>query len=405
MTARVVITGLGLVTPLGNSVKAFWDGLTAGRSGVTQLTGIATARLTIRTGAQVTDFRPETWLPGRHAESMDRVSQFALCGAIDAVRDAGLEFDDRTAMETATVIGIGLCGTVTLDDAFKSFYGENSQRVHPLTLAKSMSSAAPSHISMHFGLHGPTFTVASACASGAHAIGQAYRMVASREVPVAIAGGAEAPLTPGTVKAWEALRILSPDVCRPFSRNRRGLVIGEGAAVFVLEEREAALGRGARIYGEIRGYGYSADAGDLMSPDSYGASLAIRRALKCAALDPGDIGYVNAHGTGTRLNDNSEAAAIQATLREPVPVSSLKGALGHSFGAAGAIEAAATVLALRHKVLPPTINFEEADPECPLDAIPNHARDTSVRFALSNSFAFGGLNAVLAVASPEAALH
>ena len=405
MTARVVVTGLGLITPLGSSSGAFWDGLVAGRSGVTQLTGIETGRLSVRFAAQVTDFRPDVWIPGRRAEMMDRVSQFALCAAIDAVRDSGLEFDEATAMEAATVIGVGLCGTVTLDDAFKSFYGDNSSRLHPLTLAKSMSSAAPSLISMHFGLHGPTFTVASACASGAHAIGQAYRMIASGEVPVAITGGSEAPLTPGTIKAWEALRVLSADVCRPFSRNRRGLVIGEGAAVIVLEEREAALARGATIHGEICGYGYSADAGDLMSPDPQGASLAMRRALKSARLDVGEIGYVNAHGTGTRLNDISEAAAIRHVFGPSVPVSSLKGALGHSLGAAGAIEAIATLLALGRKVLPPTINFEEQDPECPVDAIPNEARDASADFGLSNSFAFGGLNAVLALGSSRTALH
>lgn len=284
-----------------------------------------------------------------------------------------------------------------LDDAFCRFYRE-SRGVPPLTIPKAMANAPASQISMDLGLHGNTFSVASACASGTHAIGLAFRAILHGDCDVALAGGAEACLTNGTLAGWNALRILSRDTCRPFSRNRSGLVLGEGSAILVLEEWERAVARKARIYAELAGFGASADAADLTSPDQLGAEAAMRRALASAGLKPAAIDYVNAHGTGTLMNDIIESKAIRAVFAaEDLPlVSSIKGVLGHSLGAAGALEALATTLALHHRIVPPTANCTEPDEECGLDVVPEGARPAAIRHALSNSFAFGGLNAVLA---------
>jgi nodulation protein E len=270
--------------------------------------------------------------------------------------------------------------------------------VHPLTVPRSMLNAATSQISMDLGLKGPAYSIATACASGTHAIGLAFQTVASGQASIAIAGGSEACLTVGSIKAWEALRVLSSDTCRPFSRNRSGLVLGEGAAMLVLERREAAMARGATIYAEVLGFGMSADAADLLSPDATGAVRAMRAALTSARADPSAIDYVNAHGTGTAANDVTETRALRAvfnTHADSLAVSSSKAVLGHSLGGAGALEAAATILALHTQTAPPTANFQEVDPDCDLDYVPNTARSIPIRAAMSNSFAFGGLNAVL----------
>jgi nodulation protein E len=312
-----------------------------------------------------------------------------------------VKLDGPLALEGATVIGTGAGGQSTVDGAYNKLYGENSQHFHPLTIPRLMTNAAASHVSIDLGLKGPTYSIATACASGAHAIGQAFHMVRSGQVPIAIAGGTEACLTVGTIKAWEALHVLSSDTCRPFSRNRSGLVLGEGAAMFVLERRDHAMARGGSIYAEICGFGMSADAKDMLSPDIDGAMRAMRMALRDARMNRDDIDYVNAHGTGTTINDAAETAALRGVFghhADSLVVSSTKAVLGHGLGSASALEAAAIALALHTRTVPPTANFDEPDPECNLDVVPNTARSIPIRAAMSNSFAFGGLNAVLVFA-------
>jgi nodulation protein E len=315
-----------------------------------------------------------------------------------AVADAQLELSDETALQAATIIGSGAGGMNALDDSYLRLYGQNAARAHPLSIPRLMMNAASSHVSIDLGLKGPTFTIASACASGTHAIGQAFHMVRAGQAPIAVAGGTEACITVGTIKGWEALRVLSTDTCRPFSKTRSGLVLGEGAAMFVIEPRERAVARGAPIYAELLGFGMSADANDIIAIDPDGAARAMNAALANASLNPDDIDYVNAHGTGTALNDKGETLALRKAFgasAERLAVSSSKAVLGHSLGAAGALELAATALALHHQTIPPTANFEEADPECDLDYVPNTARNAPIQNAMSSSFAFGGLNAVL----------
>lgn len=395
---RVVITGIGVVSPVGCGLNEFWSALVDGRSGIRLIENIPTERFNTRIAAQVLDFDPNAYFEPKRIGQLDRFTQFAMVAARAAVRDAGLEIDEELALEIATVIGTGAGGHTTIDDSYLKLYGENSPKVHPLTIPRMMVNAAASQVSMDLGLKGPTFTTATACASGTHAIGQAFHMVRSGQAPVAIAGGTEACLTVGTLKAWEALRILSNDTCRPFSKNRSGLVLGEGAAILVLESRERAVARGAPIYAELRGFGMSADAADLISPDPDGAARAMRSALLDAQTNVDDIDYVNAHGTGTTLNDRTETKALRSVFgqhADKLAVSSNKGVLAHGLGCAGALEAAATALALHAQIVPPTANFQEKDPECDLDVVPNVARQASIRSAISNSFAFGGLNAVL----------
>jgi nodulation protein E len=398
---RVVITGIGVVTPIGNTRDTFWSALVEARSGIGPITIIPTERLNSRIAAQVLDFKPSEHFDPRRESLLDRFAQFAVVAARSALRDSQLELTEELALDTATIIGNSTGGMNTLDDSFSRLYAANGTRAHPLSIPRLMSNAACSAVSMDLGLKGPTYTIASACSSGTHAIGQAFSMVRSGQVPIALTGGTEACLTVGTFKGWEALRVLSADTCRPFSRTRSGLVLGEGAAMFVLETREHAVARGAPIYAEMLGFGMSADAGDITAIDPSGAARAMRGALKDAKINPGDVDYVNAHGTGTALNDKGETAALRLAFGDAadhLAVSSSKGVLGHSLGAAGALELAATALALHHQVIPPTANFEEADPDCDLDYVPNTARNAPIQNAMSSSFAFGGLNAVLVLA-------
>jgi nodulation protein E len=398
---RVVITGIGVVTPIGNTRDTFWSALVEARSGIGPITIIPTERLNSRIAAQVLDFKPSEHFDPRRESLLDRFAQFAVVAARSALRDSQLELTEELALDTATIIGNSTGGMNTLDDSFSRLYAANGTRAHPLSIPRLMSNAACSAVSMDLGLKGPTYTIASACSSGTHAIGQAFSMVRSGQVPIALTGGTEACLTVGTFKGWEALRVLSADTCRPFSRTRSGLVLGEGAAMFVLETHEHAVARGAPIYAEMLGFGMSADAGDITAIDPSGAARAMRGALKDAKINPGDVDYVNAHGTGTALNDKGETAALRLAFGDAadhLAVSSSKGVLGHSLGAAGALELAATALALHHQVIPPTANFEEADPDCDLDYVPNTARNAPIQNAMSSSFAFGGLNAVLVLA-------
>jgi nodulation protein E len=349
-------------------------------------------------GAEVKDFDPSAHFDSSKLSLLDRFAQFALVSAREAVRDSGLELDAETKKRTAIVTGSSVGGQTTQDEQFVEVYRNSRDRVHPFTIARTMANAGASHISMEFGITGPVFTLSTACSSSNHAIGNAFWMVRSGQADVAVTGGSETPFSYGLLKAWEALRVVSPDTCRPFSKSRSGMILGEGGATVILEEFERAKSRGARIYGEIVGFGMSSDAGNIMAPSSDGAADAMLRALDDAAISAENIGYINAHGTATPANDPTETRAIRKVLSsraDKVPVSSTKSMHGHALGAAGAIEAVATVLALKYEIVPPTANYQEPDPECDLDYVPNNARKLSVEYAISNSFAFGGLNAVL----------
>jgi nodulation protein E len=396
---RVVITGLGVVSPLGHTAKAYWDALVAGRSGFGPPTIFATDRLSTKVVAEVKDFVPGHHFDARQIGVLDRVSQFAVVAAREAIGQSGLSFADGLGEQTAAIIGSGIGGQTTQDDNFKRFYKEGATRVPPLIIPRTMPSAPASQISMFFGIKGPTYAISTACASASHSIGQAFHLVRSGAVTCALAGGSEAQLTTATVKAWEAMRIMAPDTCRPFSADRKGMVLGEGAAVLVLEMLNHAVARSADILGEIVGFGMSADAGDLTAPDPDGMTRAMNAALADAALAPDAIDYVNAHGTGTTANDVTETVALHRTFTHharDIRISSTKSMVGHALGAAGALEAAAVVKAIRDGTIPPTMNYLAPDPACDLDYVPNEAQRSPIRAALSNSFAFGGLNAVLA---------
>jgi nodulation protein E len=396
---RVVITGLGMISALGANVPENWASLCEGRSGIGPITSVDTSNLKFKNGAEVSSFEVERHFPGSAADHLDRFAMFAVVAAREAVCDARLTFTPEIGERTAVITGSCVGGQNSQDAGFVQLYRERNSRVHPLLIPRTMANAGASHISMEFGTRGPVFTISTACSSSNHAMGQAFHMVRDGIVDVAITGGSEAPFSFGFLKAWEAMRVISQDTCRPFSRDRKGMILGEGAAMLVLESLEHAQGRGARICGEMVGFGMSADAGHITKPSIEGPALAIKNALLDAHVRPEQVGYINAHGTGTPINDPTETAAIKTAFGEHarrLAVSSTKSMHGHALGAAGALEAVATVLALQHGILPPTANFTEADPECDLDVVENEARSQQVDYAMSNSFAFGGLNAVVA---------
>lgn len=399
--SRIVITGMGVVSPIGSSVTDFRQHLFAGICGIQPILFKHRDQEITFPGAIINDFRPEEHMDSKKVPLLDRFSQLAVAAATQAIRDSGLTLSPEEAEQSAVIIGTGVGGQNTLEDSYnKLLLGSGPPRVHPFTIPRLMVNAGSSHISMVTGITGPGFTVASACASAIHAMGVSLHMLRSGFVDRVLTGGAESCLTFGTLKGWEALRVMAPDVCRPFSKDRAGMVLGEGAAMFMLEREETAQRRGATIYAELAGFGMSSDARDLTSPDANGAARAITKAIKDAHLNPEDIDYINAHGTGTRINDLTETQAIKQALgphASQVAISSSKSMFGHALGAAGALELLATVLAVREKVIPPTINYSTPDPECDLDYVPNVARQARVRTALNNSFAFGGLNAVVAV--------
>src|SRR6267143_524891 len=400
MTARrVVVTGLGVICALGHNLAEVWCALRAGRSGIGPIRSLDVSNLRFQNGAEVREYDTGKHF-GSGADLLDRFAQFALICAREAVADSGVTLTPELREHTAVVSGSCVGGQSTQDAGFIELYRQERGRVHPLTIPRTMANAGASHISVEFGTTGPAFTISTACSSANHAIGQAFRMVRSGEVDLAIAGGSEAPFSMGLLKAWEAIRVIAPDTCRPFSRDRRGMILGEGGAMLVLEPLERAEARGARIYGEIVGLGMSSDAGHITQPSVEGPARAMRAALRDAQLHPEQVGYINAHGTGTPGNDPTETRAIREVFgahADRLAVSSTKSMHGHALGAGAALECLATTFALRDGVLPPTANFSEPDPECDLDIIPNVAREASVEWALSNSFAFGGLNAVLAL--------
>ena len=380
-------------------MPSFWCSLVSGKSSIVPLQ-YDDCEVRIRTAAQVTDFAPETFFSAEEMPVLDRFSQFAVLAAREAIKDAGLDTDDPILMNAAGVIGTGCGGKQTDEETYRRLYKEKRSRVHPLTIPRGMPSAAASMVSQHLGIKGPVFSVASACASGAHAIIQGVLMIRSGLADVALVGGTDAPITCGLLKSWEALRAVSDDTCRPFSHDRTGMVLGEGAAMLVLESLEHAMARGAVCHAEIAGFGMSSDAGHITRPDVQGISAAISQAVLAAGVPFEAVEYINAHGTGTVANDLAETEAINNVFgghAKSIAVSSTKSMHGHALGAASAIEMVATVQAIKTGDIPPTANFTEAGEGCDLDYVPNKARRRQIDFALCNSFAFGGLNAVLAI--------
>jgi nodulation protein E len=396
LTTRVAITGIGIVSPFGGGKAVTLDALRTARSGIRTITSIDATALHCRIAGEV----PREVHEGLH-RGHDRFTRLALIAAEEAAAQAGdLDVDPH---RFGVLLGTGLGGCETIDNSYRRLYAEGS-RIPPMSIPMTMYNAASSAISTKFGAKGVAYSVVSACASSAHAIGLAAQAIRAGQADVVMTGGSDAPLTPGTISAWESLRVLAIDnehpeaACRPFSADRKGLVLSEGAAVFVLESLERAQARGATILGEILGFGATSDAGHITDPSADGAARAMQLALADAQLSSRDIGYINAHGTGTRANDVTETAAIRAVFGASTPpVSSTKSLHGHAMGASGAIEIASSLLALRDGFLPPTINLERPDPECDLDYVPNESRPAVVSAFLSNSFGFGGMNAVVAV--------
>ena len=395
MTRRVVLTGAGTVNALAHDVPGTIAALVAGRTGIGPLDFRDVDRLTIRIGAQIRGWPGIAGMTAREAALWDPFTRYAIAAAGEAVAMAGLA--GAGLAQAGVILGTAAGGIATWEDNYRAVFAEGRDRVPPLVVPRLMHNAAPSHVSIRHGLRGPAFSVSCACASANHAIGLAFREVRDGRAPVMLAGGAEAMLLFGGIKAWEGLRVLSPDACRPFDTARNGMVMGEGAAVFVLEDAAHASARGARPLAEIAGFGMTADAGDIVAPSVEGAAAAMRAALADAGMAPDEVGYVNAHGTGTLANDRAEAAALRQVLGAGVAISSTKGAHGHAIGATGALELLACIAALRDGTIPPTVGCRVADPDCGLDVVIGAARRVRAGAALSNSFAFGGLNAVLAL--------
>lgn len=397
---RVVITGAGTINSLGHTVPDTLEAMREGRCGIGPLNFRDVDRLSIRIGGQVNNYEPETRFNRQQLALYDRFTQFTLIAAREAIEQSGLTFSGDLAARAGIVLGNSGGGMTTLDDNYRSVYEDGKNRVHPFVVPKLMNNAAASHVSMEFNLKGPSFTVSTACASSNHAMAQAFQMVHGGMTPVMITGGSESMLCFGGVKAWEGLRVMSRDACRPFSANRNGMVQGEGAGVFVFEDYDHARARGAEILAEVAGYAMSSDAADIVMPSKQGASRAIKGALSDARLNTTDVGYINAHGTGTAANDKTESAAVADVFgahADRLMISSTKSMHGHLIGGTGAVELLACIMAVRDGIIAPTIGYEEPDPECALDVVPNVAREAKVDVALSNAFAFGGLNAVLAL--------
>ena len=397
---RVVITGAGTINALGHSVPETLEAMREGRCGIGELEMRDVDRLAIRIGGQVRGFEAEGRFNRQQMALYDRFTQFALVAAREAMAQSGLEFSGEMAARCGVVLGNSGGGMTTLDDNYRTVYEAGKNRVHPFVVPKLMNNAAASHVSMEFNLKGPSFTVSTACASSNHAMAQAFQMVRYGAAPAMLTGGSESMLCFGGVKAWEGLRVMSKDACRPFSANRNGMVQGEGAGIFVFEEYEHARARGAEILCEVAGFAMSSDASDIVMPSKQGAARAISGALKDAGISPSEVAYVNAHGTGTAANDKTECAAVADVFgphADNLMISSTKSMHGHLIGGTGAVELLACIMAVRDGVVAPTIGYEEPDPECALDVVPNEAREAEVTVALSNAFAFGGLNAVLAL--------
>ena len=397
---RVVITGAGTINALGHSVPETLDAMREGRCGIGPLEFRDVERLSIRIGGQVHGFEATVHFNRQQLSLYDRFTQFTLIAAKEAIAQAGIEFTDDLAAKSGVVLGTAGGGVSTWDDNYRSVYEDGKNRVHPFVVPKLMNNAATSHVSMQYNLRGPCYTVSTACASSNHAMSQAFSMVRSGMAPVMVTGGSESMLCFGGVKAWEGLRVMSRDACRPFSLGRNGMVQGEGAGIFVFEEYERARARGADILCEVAGFAMTSDAADIVMPSKQGAARAMSGALADGGIALEEVGYINAHGTGTAANDKTECAAVADVFgahADRLMISSTKSMHGHLIGGTGAVELLACIMALREGVIAPTIGYEEPDPECALDVVPNEAREADVSVVMSNAFAFGGLNAVLAL--------
>jgi len=397
---RVVITGAGTINALGVTVDQTLDAMREGRCGIGPLSFRDVERLSIQIGGQVNDFVPEAVFNRQQMVLFDRFTQFTLIAAKQAIAQSGLTFSGDLSATSGVVLGTAGGGVSTWDENYRTVYEEGKNRVHPFVVPKLMNNAAASHVSMEYNLKGPSFTVSTACASSNHAMAQAFSMVRSGMSKVMVTGGSESMLCFGGVKAWEGLRVMSKDACRPFSANRNGMVQGEGAAIFVFEDLDHAKARGAEILAEVVGFAMSSDAADIVMPSKQGAARAMAGAMRDGGINPDEVGYINAHGTGTAANDKTECAAVADVFghhADDLMISSTKSMHGHLIGGTGAVELLACIMAVRDGVIAPTIGYEEFDPECALDVVPNTAREARVDVALSNAFAFGGLNAVLAL--------
>lgn len=407
---RVAITGIGIIAPTGVGREVFWSALTEGRSGISRIEVFDTSNLKTNIAGVCRDFRPEEFFDEREMSRLDRVSQMAIAATQMATREAGLTNGQLDSYDVGVILGTGFGGQGSIEEFCGAFFSNGKGRRSAIAIPKSMYNASSSNIAIRFKTRGPNITVTTACSSGANAIGQAFHLIRYGHADRMIAGGADAPVTPVVMEAWKEMRVLStkndpPErACKPFSANRDGFVLSEGAGIVVLEDLELAVERGAHIYAEVLGYGSTADAAHITFPDPEGEAHAILRALKDAGVSPQEIDHINAHGTATKLNDASETEAIKRVFGNrayEIPINSIKSMLGHSMGAAGAIEFVGMILAIDNKVIPPTINYEETDPQCDLDYVTEGARaagaGTPLRTALSNSFGFGGNNAVLVV--------
>ena len=403
---RVVITGMGVFSSTGRDRHSFFESLVQGRSGVRRISQFDSSSLSIQIAAEIDGYDPNDYFPSKRLDMLDKFAQFALIAAGEAMESSGITVSDEERPRFGVVMGSGLGGAGSYDAGYHNLYAKQITRLHPYTIPRVMHNAATSHICMEFGAQGPALATSTACSSSGHAIAEAFHLIKFGLADMVLSGGADAPITYGVMRCWEAVRILSSGngnpatACRPFSADRKGMVIGEGAAVLLLEELDHAIKRGATIYGEVAGCGMSSDASHITQPTVDGPARAIRMALAEAGVAPQEVDYINAHGTGTRLNDATETQVIKEVFREhagKLAISSTKSMHGHAMGATGAIELVATVMALERGVIPPTANYAQPDPECDLDYVPNQAREKRIRVAISNSFAFGGLNAVLLV--------
>ena len=397
---RVVITGQGTINALGHDAPSTLAAMREGQLGIGQLSTRDVERLSIQIGGQVRGYDPEAHYNRQQISLYDRFTQFTMLAAKEAIAQSGLTFTGELAARAGVVLGTAAGGVNTWDDNYRTVYEDGKNRVHPFVVPKLMNNAAASHISMTYNLKGPGFTVSTACASSNHAMGQAFQLVRAGMAQVMVTGGSESMLCFGGIKAWEGLRVMSRDACRPFSANRNGMVQGEGAAIFVFEEFEHARARGAEILAEVIGFAMTSDAADIVMPSKQGAARAMAGALSDAGIDPASVGYINAHGTGTAANDKTECAAVADVFgphADRLMISSTKSMHGHLIGGTGAVELLACIMALRDGIIAPTIGYQEPDPECALDIVANTAREAKIDITLSNAFAFGGLNAVLAL--------
>ncbi len=396
---RVAVTGNGVVTCIGSTVEEFWTSIKAGEHGVRPIQSFAlTPELYITIAGEVRNFDPKQRCNSKALLLADRFSQYAGAAAAEAMKQSGLETPLKNGERAAAIVGSGAGGLATLEKALEDIFVFKKKATHPLTLLRTITSSAVAHISIDYGIKGPVFGTVSACATAAHSIGLAFQMIRSGAVDIAVAGASEAAINMGSLRAWQAMRVLSPEGCYPFSKRRNGTVLGDGAGILVLEDMEHAKARGADILAEVLGFGMTSDAGDMANPNIDGPARAMQIALDDASLAPGDIDYLNAHGTATAANDINETRAIKRVFgahANRMSISSTKSMHGHCLGAAGGVEAAVCIQAMREGFIPATIGFDEPGSECDLDYTPNEGRYRDIVYAMSNSFAFGGLNAVL----------